>query len=124
MDTIFRQEAGNLKVNPGKLSLADCFALALTIRIGAMLVTSDHHEFDRIAELGRCQILFIRSSKQRTNMPPKPAIIIFAVAFLLTLAPPARAAKHTAELFLQTAHAASVNSVSFSPDGKPDCFKK
>jgi len=60
MDTLFWQEVGNLKVNPGRMSLADCFALALSIRMGAMLVTSDHHEFDRIAELGLCQILFIR----------------------------------------------------------------
>lgn len=60
MDTMFWQEVGNLKVNQGRLSLADCFALALTIRTGAMLVTSDHHEFDRIEKLGLCRILFIR----------------------------------------------------------------
>ena len=60
MDTLFWQEVGNLKVNPGRLSLAGCFALALTIRTGATLVTSDHHEFDRIEELGLCRILFIR----------------------------------------------------------------
>ncbi len=60
MDTEFWQLAGNLKVNPGRLSLADCFALALTIRTGGTLVTSDHHEFDRIEKLGLCPILFIR----------------------------------------------------------------
>lgn len=60
MDEPFWQQAGNLKVNPGKISLADCFALALAIRNGATLVTSDHHEFDRIDALGICPILFIR----------------------------------------------------------------
>ncbi len=60
MDTAFWQLAGQLKVNPGKISLADCFALALTIRTGGTLVTADHHEFDVIVPLGLCPILFIR----------------------------------------------------------------
>ena len=60
MDTTFWQQVGDLKINPGKLSLADCFALALVLRLGATLVTSDHHEFDRIAAMGLCPILFIR----------------------------------------------------------------
>ncbi|MEZ4706586.1 MAG: type II toxin-antitoxin system VapC family toxin [Caldilineaceae bacterium] len=60
MDTEFWQQAGDLKVSPGKLSLADCFALALAMKSGATLVTSDHHEFDPIVPLGLCPILFIR----------------------------------------------------------------
>ena len=60
MDESFWQHAGELKVVPGKLSLADCFALALTMRTKATLVTSDHHEFDRIDALNLCTILFIR----------------------------------------------------------------
>ena len=60
IDTAFWQQVGNLKVNPGKLSLADCFALALALRTGATLVTSDHHEFDPIAALGLCPMVFIR----------------------------------------------------------------
>lgn len=60
LDGPFWQQAGDLKVSPGKLSLADCFALALTMRTVATLVTSDHHEFDRIAALKLCTILFIR----------------------------------------------------------------
>ncbi len=60
MDTEFWQLVGQLKVNPGRISLADCFALALAIRTGGTLVTSDHHEFDPIALLGLCPILFIR----------------------------------------------------------------
>lgn len=49
-----------MKVNPGKISLADCFAPALAIRTGGTLVTSDHHEFDAIVPLGLCPTLFIR----------------------------------------------------------------
>lgn len=60
MDTAFWQSVGQLKVNPGKISLADCFALALAIRTGGTPVTSDHHEFDAIVPLGLCPILFIR----------------------------------------------------------------
>lgn len=60
MDTGFWQQVGDLKVSPGKLSLADCFALALAMQSRATLVTSDHHEFDPIVPLGLCPILFIR----------------------------------------------------------------
>lgn len=52
--------AGKLKADWRRVSLADCFALALTIREGGTLVTSDHHELDRLAEAGLCPILFIR----------------------------------------------------------------
>ena len=60
MDIAFWQQVGNLKVNPGKLSLADCFALALAIHTGATLVTSDHHEFDPLVPLQLSPIQFIR----------------------------------------------------------------
>jgi PIN domain nuclease of toxin-antitoxin system len=60
MDTAFWQQVGDLKVNPGKLSLADCFALALAIHTGSTLVTSDHHEFDPLVPLQLCPIQFIR----------------------------------------------------------------
>jgi len=43
-----------------RISLADCFALALAQERDATLVTSDHREFDPIAEAGICRILFIR----------------------------------------------------------------
>lgn len=59
MDVDFWELVGRLKVNPGKISLADCFVLALAIRTGATLVTADH-EFDRVVPLGLCPILFIR----------------------------------------------------------------
>ena len=60
LDQPFWQLVGELKVNPGKLALADCFALALTLRLEARLVTSDHHEFDAVAALGLVDVLFIR----------------------------------------------------------------
>lgn len=59
MDRDFWQLVGQLKVNPGKISLADCFVLALAIRTGGTLVTADH-EFDAIVPLGLCPILFFR----------------------------------------------------------------
>lgn len=60
MDTAFWQSVGELKVNPGKLSFADCFGLALAKQENGTLVTSDHHEFDPIVPLNLCPILFIR----------------------------------------------------------------
>lgn len=59
MDAPFWQLVGQLKVNPGKISLADCFVLALAINTGGTLVTADH-EFDAVVPLGLCPIRFIR----------------------------------------------------------------
>lgn len=61
MDSSFWQEAGKFKAKQ-KISLADCFAIALAIREKATLVTSDHHEFDPIVKNGVCPIpvTFIR----------------------------------------------------------------
>jgi len=53
-------EAGKLKAAWSRVSLADCVALALAIREKGILVTSDHHEFDRIAKADLCTVLFIR----------------------------------------------------------------
>jgi uncharacterized protein with PIN domain len=54
------QEAGRLKAEWRRVSLADCFALALARQRQAALVTSDHHELDPIAEAGVCPLRFIR----------------------------------------------------------------
>lgn len=59
MDPSFWQAAGRYKAE-NKASLADCFAIALADRVGAEIVTSDHHEFDAIAEKGICSVKFIR----------------------------------------------------------------
>ncbi len=58
-DQTFWQDAGRLKANGG-VSLADCFAIALTNRLGGALLTSDHHELDAVAAAGICSITFIR----------------------------------------------------------------
>lgn len=55
MDSSFWQEAGKFKAK-GKISLADCFAIALSIRENATLLTSDHHEFDPIIENRTCPV--------------------------------------------------------------------
>jgi predicted nucleic acid-binding protein len=57
--TLWR-EASRLKAEWRRVSLVDCFALALAIREKAALVTSDHHELDPIAEAGFCLFRFIR----------------------------------------------------------------
>ena len=59
MDVAFWRTAGQLKATQ-RLSLADCFAVALVLRLDAILVTSDHREFDEIASQGICSIQFFR----------------------------------------------------------------
>lgn len=59
MDEAFWKEVGKLKAR-GKISLADCFAVTLTNRVGGTLLTSDHHELDAVAAAGTCSITFIR----------------------------------------------------------------
>lgn len=59
LDNTIWQTAGNFKANH-KLSLADCFAIAITKHLDGELVTSDHHEFDPIHEAGLCKINFFR----------------------------------------------------------------
>jgi PIN domain nuclease of toxin-antitoxin system len=54
------QSAGKLKAELRRISLADCFALALALQEKGSLVTADHHEFDPVAEAGLCPIQFIR----------------------------------------------------------------
>lgn len=58
-DQAFWQDAGRLKAGGG-VSLADCFAITLTNRVGGTLLTSDHHEMDKVAAAGVCPITFIR----------------------------------------------------------------
>lgn len=58
-DQSFWQDVGRLK-SSGRISIADCFALTLASRVGGSLLTSDHHELDRIASLGVYNITFIR----------------------------------------------------------------
>lgn len=59
LDEAFWKEVGRLKAQ-GKISLADCCAIVLTNRVNGTLLTSDHHELDRIAANRICSISFIR----------------------------------------------------------------
>jgi PIN domain nuclease of toxin-antitoxin system len=59
-DRAFWQEAGRLKAVHRRVSLADCCAIALTKRVGGVLLSSDHHELNSLAAAGVCPITFIR----------------------------------------------------------------
>jgi predicted nucleic acid-binding protein len=56
----FWQTAGALKATHRRISLADCFAVALAQAVGGSVLTSDHHESDVLAALGVCAVTFIR----------------------------------------------------------------
>ncbi|RPI55585.1 MAG: type II toxin-antitoxin system VapC family toxin [Deltaproteobacteria bacterium] len=58
MDEEFWKHTAKLKAKIRQISYADCFALALSIRAGGTLYTSDHHEFDKISD--KYSIEFIR----------------------------------------------------------------
>lgn len=60
MDEAFCVEASSLKAVRRRVSLADCFAVALASRLGGMIPTADHHEFDALAADGAASIEFIR----------------------------------------------------------------
>lgn len=54
------QAAGSLKATLRRVSLADCFAIELSERLQATILTADHHEFDVLADRAICRIRFIR----------------------------------------------------------------
>jgi predicted nucleic acid-binding protein len=58
IDAVFWRQVSRLKAIHRKVSLADCFAIALVLRLGGELVTSDHHELDQIQAAGVCPIIF------------------------------------------------------------------
>jgi predicted nucleic acid-binding protein len=60
IDASLWKTAAGFKANIRRVSLADCFAIAMTKRLNAELMTSDHHEFDAIDAQGICPINFIR----------------------------------------------------------------
>jgi predicted nucleic acid-binding protein len=60
MDSGFWQDAGQLKAIYVHVSLADCYCLALARRLGAELMTPNHHEFDALLPHSLCPVLFIR----------------------------------------------------------------
>ncbi len=56
----FWLEVGNLKAIHKKVSLADCFAIALANKLNSELITGDHHEMDILAQKGVCKVSFFR----------------------------------------------------------------
>ena len=54
------QSAARIKAIHRRVSLADCFAIALAQSLGGTVLTTDHHEFDAIAAAGVCVVEFIR----------------------------------------------------------------
>lgn len=52
--------ASELKSRFRRVSLADCFGLALSIEHNAPFYSSDHHELDAVQDAGAAQIVFIR----------------------------------------------------------------
>jgi predicted nucleic acid-binding protein len=55
----FWESVGELK-SRGRISLADCFSIALAQNLGGEVVTSDHHEFDPLVHLKIVPVRFIR----------------------------------------------------------------
>ena len=60
MDSDFWQAAGRCKADLRRISLADCFCIALAQRIGGEVVTADRHEFEAASEARLCAVTFIR----------------------------------------------------------------
>ena len=59
LDADFWKAVAKLK-RRGRISLADCFCIALAQRLGGEVVTTDHHEFDAPVPLTIVPIQFIR----------------------------------------------------------------
>lgn len=60
MDTDLWQAAGTYKAVMRRVSLADCFCIALAGRLDGDLLTADRHELGVLAQSGTCKITFIR----------------------------------------------------------------
>jgi predicted nucleic acid-binding protein len=56
----FWQQAGRLKAEVRRISLADCLGLVLAATVGAEFVTADRHEMEALAARYGYQIMFIR----------------------------------------------------------------
>ena len=60
MNDNFWQQAGRYKAELRRVSIADCFCIALAHRLDGFVVTADHHEFDVVAEKSIVPVKFIR----------------------------------------------------------------
>ena len=59
LDIPFIELIGKYKTSY-RVSYADCFVLALAERENASVVTTDHHEFDAIANAGKLSFYWLR----------------------------------------------------------------
>lgn len=60
LDDMFWRSIANYKATIRRISLADCFALTLAKKLDGTVVTSDRKEFEPVALLNLCPIIFIR----------------------------------------------------------------
>ena len=56
----FWMRVGQVKGTILRVSLADCFAITLSLHLNGDVVTSDHHEFDSLVQQGIFRAHFIR----------------------------------------------------------------
>ena len=56
----FWHEVARIKADVQRVSLGDCFAIALARLVGGSVVTADHAEFDLVAAQSVCSVTFIR----------------------------------------------------------------
>lgn len=63
----FWQAAASVKAVHRRVSLADCFAITLTNKLGGTLLTADHHELDSLAAQGVCAVQFFRRGTRTGN---------------------------------------------------------
>jgi PIN domain nuclease of toxin-antitoxin system len=60
MDEDMWQDAGRIKADYRRVSLADCICVSLPNRIGGEMVTCDRHEIHVLNEAGTCKARFVR----------------------------------------------------------------
>ncbi len=60
MDAAFCEDAGQLKAQWRKVSLADCCGVALARRLGGEFFTTDHHELTALEAGGVARIIFTK----------------------------------------------------------------
>ena len=68
------QSAGALKANLRRVSLADCFALEMTHRLNAAILTADHHEFDALGALHLRNPVYSVTCQRQTPEVMQPAV--------------------------------------------------
>ncbi|MBI3948044.1 MAG: PIN domain-containing protein [Armatimonadetes bacterium] len=57
---LFWEDAARIKADYRRVSLADCFGLALARSAGGVFLSTDHHELEAIHAAGVCTVEFIR----------------------------------------------------------------